>query len=170
MLFDDWSGVIRITLMGAMVYPAVIFMLRISGKRTLSKMNMFDLVITVALGSTVATILLSPDVTFAEGATALALLILLQFLVTWFEVRSKAFTSLVKGEPQLLYYEGQYMDTALKKERVKTDEVRQAVRSEGILSMDEVEAVVLETDGSFSVIKKENAAGESSLKDVRGLK
>ncbi|WP_407939580.1 hypothetical protein [Methylophaga nitratireducenticrescens] len=58
-------------------------LLRISGRRILSKMNAFDMVVTVALGSTLATILLNRDVALAEGALAFALLIGMQYLVTW---------------------------------------------------------------------------------------
>ncbi|SFG59581.1 Protein of unknown function [Halobacillus alkaliphilus] len=170
MLFNGWSGMLRIVVMALTVYPALIFMLRISGKRTLSKMNMFDMVITVAIGSVVASIILSNKMTIAEGLTALGMLILLQFVVTWLEVRSEGFTSLIKGEPQLLLYQGQYMEKALKKERVKKDEVRQAIRADGLASVEEAEAVVLETDGTFSVIKHKHQNGQSSLKDVEGWK
>jgi uncharacterized membrane protein YcaP (DUF421 family) len=71
------------------VYAFLIFALRAPGKRALSKMNAFDLVVTVALGSTLAMVLLSKDVTLAEGALALALLIGLQFAVTWSSVRAR---------------------------------------------------------------------------------
>lgn len=168
MLFNGWSGVIRIIIMALTVYPALIFMLRISGKRTLSKMNMFDMVITVAIGSVVASVMLSNKMTIVEGLTGLGMLIILQFAVTWLEVRSEGFTSLIKGEPQLLLYQGQYMEKALKKERVKKDEVRQAIRAAGLASVEESEAVVLETDGTFSVIKHKHQNGQSSLKDVEG--
>ncbi|MFZ0474332.1 MAG: YetF domain-containing protein [Halobacillus sp.] len=170
MLFNGWSGVVRIIIMALTVYPALIFMLRISGKRTLSKMNMFDMVITVAIGSVVASVMLSNKMTIVEGLTGLGMLIVLQFAVTWLEVRSEGFTSLIKGEPQLLLYHGQYMEKALKKERVKKDEVRQAIRADGLASVEETEAVVLETDGTFSVIKHKHQNGQSSLKDVEGWK
>lgn len=170
MFFNGWNGMLRIVIIALTVYPALIVMLRISGKRTLSKMNMFDMVITVAIGSVVASVLLSTKMTIAEGLTGLGMLILLQFVVTWLEVRSDRFTSLVKGEPQLLLYQGQYMEKALKKERVKKDEIRQAIRSEGISTVEETEAVVLETDGTFSVMKHHPTSGQSSLKDVKGWK
>ncbi|MGP4077348.1 DUF421 domain-containing protein [Halobacillus sp. K22] len=170
MLFNGWSGIFRIIIMALTVYPALIFMLRISGKRTLSKMNMFDMVITVAIGSVVASIILSDKMTIAEGLTGLGMLILLQFVVTWLEVRSEGFTSMIKGEPQLLLYQGHYMEKALKQERVKKDEIRQAIRADGLASVEEVEAVVLETDGTFSVIKHKPHDGQSSLKEVGGWK
>lgn len=83
-----------------MAYAALVIFLRFSGKRTLSKMNAFDLVVTVALGSTLATILLSKDVAPAEGLLALLLLISLQFTVAWLSVRFPTIQQLVKSEPR----------------------------------------------------------------------
>ena len=84
----------------------VLLLLRVSGKRTLTKMNAFDLVVTVALGSTLATVLLTKSVALAEGLTAFVLLIFLQFVLTWLFVRSQAASRLVKSEPTLLAYQG----------------------------------------------------------------
>ena len=81
MWFDSWSDLVRVAVIGASAYVTVVVVLRLSGKRTLAKLNAFDLVVTVALGSTLATILLSSDVSWAEGALALAMLALLQSLV-----------------------------------------------------------------------------------------
>ena len=82
MFFDDWGGLVRVAVVGLLAYIGLVLLLRISGKRTLSKMNAFDLVVTVALGSTLATILLSSAVALAEGLLAFVVLISLQFAVT----------------------------------------------------------------------------------------
>ena len=89
-----------------MVLLLLLLLLRVSGKRTLTKMNAFDLVVTVALGSTLATVLLTKSVALAEGLTAFVLLIFLQFVLTWLFVRSQAASRLVKSEPTLLVYQG----------------------------------------------------------------
>ena len=56
MFFDSWTALGRVLLVGTLAYVALVAILRISGKRTLTKLNAFDLVVTVALGSTLATI------------------------------------------------------------------------------------------------------------------
>ena len=81
--FSGWESLARTLVVGLLAYTVLIVFLRISGNRTLSKMNAFDLIVTVALGSTLATVLLSKDVALAEGALALGLLISLQFIITW---------------------------------------------------------------------------------------
>ncbi|MDP9355266.1 MAG: DUF421 domain-containing protein [Chloroflexota bacterium] len=159
MFFDGWFGLGRVIVVGVVAYAALVLILRFSGKRTLSKMNAFDFVVTVALGSTLATILLSKDVALAEGVLALALLIGLQFAITWLSVRSPAVNRLVKAEAALLLHHGELLPGAMRRARVVEAEIRAAVREQGIASLEEVETVVLETDGSFSVIKR--AEGES---------
>jgi uncharacterized membrane protein YcaP (DUF421 family) len=169
MFFESWYGIIRVVIVGLLIYTALIFLLRISGKRTLSKWNAFDFVVTVALGSTLAAALLTKDVMLAEGVVAFALLIGLQYLITHLSVRSKAIRRLIKSDPAFLLEDGKFLHEAMKKERVTESEIRAAVRKEGIASLEEVLAVVLETDGSFSVVKKsDNDFNKSALSDVSG--
>jgi uncharacterized membrane protein YcaP (DUF421 family) len=167
MFFHSWADVGRTALVGLLAYSALVLMLRVSGKRTLSKMNAFDLIVTVALGSTLATILLSKDVALTEGLVAFGVLILLQFLVAALSVRWPAFRQVVKAQPTLLFYDGRFLEQALWQERVVEDEVISAVRSQGLASLEDVLAVILETDGSFTTVKKDNSGDESSLQTVR---
>ncbi|MEH6773736.1 MAG: YetF domain-containing protein [Cereibacter changlensis] len=154
MLFDSWQGLARVVIVGLAAYGALILMLRASGKRTLSKMNAFDLVVTVALGSTLATVLLNRSVPLAEGVLALALLVYLQYAITWASVRSERFQSLIKSEPSLLVHDGAYLDQALKRQRVTREEVQAALRESGKTDLAGIASVVLETDGTLSVIAR----------------
>lgn len=153
MIFDTWAGIGRVLLVGTLAYVALVLVLRISGKRTLTKLNAFDLVVTVSLGSTLATVLLSKTVPLAEGVMALVLLVGLQFLITSLSVRWSSFERLVKSEPTLLMLRGSPLNAALRAQRVTLDEVMAAVRSQGVVDMAEVGAVVLETDGTISVLR-----------------
>ncbi|GGK31964.1 DUF421 domain-containing protein [Salinarimonas ramus] len=163
-----WSDIARILVVGALAYVGLVVFLRVTGKRTLTKLNAFDLVVTVALGSTLATILLSRDVALVEGLTAFALLILLQWVVTYASVRSQPFQTLVKATPTLLVHRGAILEDALRKERVSREEVLAVVRSSGATDLTDVGAVILETDGSFSVLSSAPApdAGRSTLATV----
>ncbi|WP_211242227.1 DUF421 domain-containing protein [Paracoccus gahaiensis] len=154
MFFDDWAGVIRTVIVGLLAYLALIVMLRASGKRTLSKMNAFDLVVTVALGSTLATVLLTASVPLVEGVVALALLVYLQYAITWLSVRSDRFRALIKAEPTLLVHDGRPLEGAMRTQRVTRDEIDAALRSSGKTELAQVQSVVLETDGSMTVIPR----------------
>jgi len=151
--FDGWDGVARVVAVGIAAYASLVALLRVTGKRTLSKLNAFDLVVTVALGSTLATILLSSDVSFAEGLAALALLVLLQYAVTWTSVRVPAVQSLVKAEPTLLVSRGRVLDDALRRQPVTREEVLAAVRTSGLSRIEDADAVLLETDGSLTAMR-----------------
>jgi uncharacterized membrane protein YcaP (DUF421 family) len=154
LVFSSWSGLLRVLVVGPLAYTALVLFLRISGKRTLTKLNAFDLVVTVALGSTLGTILLDKSVPLAEGLLALALLVFLQFAIAWLSVRSRRFSELVKSEPTLIAHKGRFLDGALVQQRVNREEVLAVVRANGLDGLEHAEAVVLETDGSISVIKQ----------------
>ncbi|MGF1634897.1 MAG: DUF421 domain-containing protein [Phycisphaerae bacterium] len=164
--FTGWGGPLRVVVMAVCTYAGLILVLRLSGKRTLSQMNAFDLVITVAHGSVFATILLNRSVTLAQGLTAFAMLSLMQFVVAWLAVRSTAFDAAIKSNPTILFWRGRMIDETLKRERVTESEVRAAVRSQGIGSMEQVEAVVLETAGQFSVIPRQKEGPGDLLEGV----
>lgn len=83
MLFESWYGLLRVVVVAPLAYGGLVLILRVSGKRMLTKLNAFDLVVTVALGSTLATILLSKTVPLLEGLTAFVMLAAMQFVVAW---------------------------------------------------------------------------------------
>lgn len=153
MFFDDWYGVLRVVVVGTAAYAVLVFYIRLFGKRTLSKMNAFDLIVTVALGSTMATVIVSNNVKLVEGLAALLLLCALQFIVAFVSVRWRAAERLVKSEPTLLYFGGRFLSDAMQRERVTEGEVLAAVRGQGIADLDQIEAAVLEADGSVSIVK-----------------
>ncbi len=93
---------------------------------------------------------------------AFALLIGLQFTITWLSVRSSAVRGFVKAKPTLLVHEGRLLRGAMRRERVTEDEMLAALRSQGIAAVEEVEAVVLETDSSFSMVKRSGSDVSSS--------
>ena len=187
LFYNGWEGLVRTLVVGVLGYVFLVGCLRWSGKRTLSKMNAFDFIVTISLGSVLASLLLSKSVALAEGVVALSLLVGLQFAVTWSSVRVRWVRRFVTGEPLMLLEHGAFLAAAMKKARVTEDEVCAAVRAAGIGPLHQVAAVVLETDGSFSVIKAsgdrqgsgrsdKSAAGtaggtapDSSLSDVRRI-
>ena len=169
MFFDSWMGLARVAIVGVVAYAALVVLLRISGKRTLSKLNAFDLVITVALGSTLATVLLSKDVALIEGVLAFCILILLQFVITWLSVRSERVQHLVKAEPSLLFFRGEFLEQQMRRERVTRAELEAALRQQGITAFEIVDAIVLETDGTVTVVKGVGEVGDSALAKIPGF-
>jgi uncharacterized membrane protein YcaP (DUF421 family) len=158
MIFESWWGLLRVVLVAPLGYGGLVLILRVSGKRTLAKLNAFDFVVTVALGSILATILLSKTVPLLEGLTGLIMLAAMQFVVAWLSVRISWFSNLMRSEPTLLLHNGVFLDRALTAQRVTRGDVKAALRSSGVGEASEASTVVLETDGSISVIKASAAA------------
>ncbi len=163
MWFDSWSDVFRVLLVGAAAYVTLVVLLRVSGKRTLAKLNAFDLVVTVALGSTLSTILLNSTVSWSEGAVGLAALVLLQYFVAAVSARLPGSRAVVTARPTVLLRDGELLQHKLSAQRVNPEEVRQAVRSTGAGDLALVAAVVLETDGTMSVITRQQAGDGSAI-------
>lgn len=151
--FDGWEPILRILMIGPLAFITLVVVLRASGKRTLSKMNAFDFVVTIALGSLFATVIINQDITLAEGAVSFAVLIVAQFAITFVSVRSDRFERFLKAEPTLLYRDGEMLRESLRRVRVTEREVETIARRRGLPNLDTVSAVILEADGSFSVIE-----------------
>lgn len=168
MLFNGWESIIRVLLVGTLAYAAVVLVLRLSGNRTLSKMSAYDFIVTIALGSTLSSILINRNVSLAEGLAAFALLVVLQLAVSWLLIRSRLFGKAVRETPVLLLRDGVLLDAAMKNARITRSDIRSAVRKRGIGALEQVDAVVLETDGTLSVIGQSSAGSRSALEGVRG--
>lgn len=163
MWFDSWSDIIRVLLVGTAAYGSLVLVLRLSGKRTLSQLSAFDFIVTVALGSTLATILLSSDVSWAEGVTALVLLAGLQWVVAAVTARWPASRTVTTAQPRLVASSGRIDEDALIASRLTRADIEQAVRSSGSGSLSTIAAVVLESNGTLSVIRREQLGDATAL-------
>ncbi|WP_022696360.1 DUF421 domain-containing protein [Euryhalocaulis caribicus] len=152
------------------LYFSLIIFIRISGKRSTSQMNNFDWLVTVALGSIVASGIVIENVSLSESLFAVVLLLMLQFFVTRTVFGSRLVSRVVKAEPRVLMKDGEFLREAMKAERVTEDEILSAVRSHGLLSLQEIQYVILETNASFSIISRDAAeAQETRHSSVQSL-
>jgi uncharacterized membrane protein YcaP (DUF421 family) len=165
--FETWGrlGALGLALVAA--YGWLVLVLRVSGKRTLAKLNAFDFVVTIALGSTLSTVIVSRDVPLAEGMLALLGLVALQYVAARSSRRWSWFDTLVKSKPTALLVDGRLREDAMADNRIRADEVAAAVRKEGYASFDQVACIVLETDGTFSVL--DDLGDRTALDGVVGL-
>lgn len=169
MLLPDWAALGRTVLIVPLAYLALLLVVRVSGKRALAKLNAFDLVVTVALGSVLASVAVSPNVTLASGFLAFGLLVGLQYVIAFLSVRLRAFQRLVKARPTLVVRDGVLLEEAMEGQRVTRSEILQVLRQHGLASLHDGVVVVLETDGTLSVITHPPAADRpSTLTDVAG--
>ncbi|MBB3764097.1 DUF421 domain-containing protein [Sphingomicrobium lutaoense] len=169
MIIPDPQDLLRVATFGLASYALLIFFLRLGGKRSLAKLNAFDLVVTVAVGSVLAGILTGTNLSLGQGIAAFVFLLAMQTLVTWLSVRSHKFQTMIRACPRVLLRDGVIDEDALREERLTRGELLQVLRSGGYGRLDEVAAVVLETNGTFNTIPKRDGRGElETLSNVRG--
>ncbi len=152
MFYDGPTGLLRLVVIGPLAYAWLVLVLRLTGKRTLAQLNAFDFIVTVALGSTLATVVLTDSVALSEGALALAVLAVLQLVVAWLSVRVGWLRRAITSEPTLLLRDGEPLPEAMAAQRIALPALHQCVRSAGFGDLAQVGAVVLETNGTISVI------------------
>lgn len=155
MWFDGWHGILRTVVIGLLAYAAPVLLLRVSGNRTLAKLNAFDLIMTVALGSVLSTMLLNTSVALVYSLIAVGL----QFLVARVSVRHRWFSRLVTAEPVLLLHRGRFLEVAMRRPRVTRSDVLAVLRASGVSTPEKVAAMVIKADGSMSVIKDAGPGG-----------
>lgn len=164
--FERWQSLVRTTIITVLAYAGLIALLRISGKRTLSSMNAFDFIVTIALGSAFATVALNKNVPLADGVLVFVLLIGLQYGITWWAVRNKHVKSNITNHPTLLIYKGKKIKSAIKKERITTEELYLAAREKGVLDLKEIDFAILETTGTLTIILSRKTQGEEGMQDI----
>ncbi|AEL28682.1 DUF421 domain-containing protein [Cyclobacterium marinum] len=142
-------GVIFVSALG--IYLSVILLTRISGKRSFSKMSSFDFAMTVAVGSIIATTILSSSVNLIEGILGLAAVYFLQISIA-IGRRHKLVEILVDNTPLLLMDGQNILHQNLRKARVSESDLRSKLREANVIQLSQVKAVVFETTGDISVL------------------
>lgn len=166
LFFKDWESLYHIAICAAISYLALFLFIRISGKRTLAKLNAFDFVVSVTLGSTLSSMILM-KATISEGCVALLIIIFLQYLLAFLAKKSKTMEKAINSTPSLLFYNGEFMNDAMKRELITKEEIYAEIRQYRIERLEDVRAVVMELNGEMTVIKKsEYYSKTTSLEDI----
>lgn len=163
-LWDGWEAIWRILLVGTLGYVWLVLLLRSTGPRSLSTMTPFDFVITVTLGSAFGRVLTAAEVSLAEVFVTFTLLVALQWLFAEGRARMPAVNRLIDPGPSLLFHDGQPVARALRRHRMVESDLHSAAREKGFGSLDEVSAVILQSDGSLAVISTDKMGDGASVR------
>lgn len=167
-LATDATRLAMIGLSGVIIYAALLLFTRMAGLRSFSKMSAFDFAITVALGSMIASTLLSKTPSLGSGLFGVGLLYVIQYGVARARRRWQGFESLVDNEPLLLMAGERVLDAHLASARVTEDDLRSKLRLAGVTHPNQVLAVVMETTGDVSVLLRGQAVDPWLFSRVRG--
>lgn len=164
-LFNDPNEIGIIILTTILVYVAVIVLTRLAGLRTFAKMSSFDFAITIAIGSLIASTMLIEDQSVVLGITGLITLVGLQTIVARLRKKSSLFDQAVTNTPVLLMREDRIIRKNLDANRMTEADLYEKLREANITNKNQILAVVLETTGDVSVLKK-NKEGDVLQEDL----
>lgn len=166
MWLPNQTSLVHVLLIGACSYFALLVILRISGARSLAKLNAFDFAVTVALGSIFASAVTSTDLSWGAAALAMALLLALQYAIAKLLCYFPRARRLLTADAIVVVRRGAMLTSAMKRARVSAADVYQAARTAGHGDLEAIGAMVVETDGSISVIKHESLGSQAALNDL----
>jgi uncharacterized membrane protein YcaP (DUF421 family) len=146
-----------IVLRAVFLYLFVVFLMRVIGRRELSSMTPFDLVLLVVLGDSIQQGLTQDDYSVTGAVLAVGTIATLQVITSYTSFRSKKARSILEGEPVVLVERGEIVQTNLRRERMTADEIAEEMRQQDVSSLEEVEWAILEVNGSISFIKKSSS-------------
>lgn len=136
----------------AILYLFIMVGLRLLGKREFGELAPFDLVVLLLIPEIASQALLREDFSMTNALIALSTLLVLVFLTSMLSYRSRTAGRLIGGVPSVLVRHGYLVTENLDRERVRPDEVLEAMHTVGLSRMDEVQWAILETDGRISII------------------
>jgi uncharacterized membrane protein YcaP (DUF421 family) len=143
-----------IVLRAIALYVFIVFVMRVIGRRELSSMTPFDLVLLIILGDAIQQGLTQDDYSVTGAIIAVATMATMQVLTSYLSFRSRRARKVLEGEPIVVIDRGELVEHNLQRERMTADEVAEEMRQQQIASIDQVEWGILEANGSISFIEK----------------
>ena len=151
-MFTPGTSLYGIVIRTVLVYLAVLIGLRLSGKREIGQLTVFDLVVLLLLANAVQNAMVGPDTSVTGGLLAAGVLLILNFFVARSGLRWPKIRRLIEGSPTLLILHGKIIPQHLRREGLDKETLESALREHGVVEVSQVEMAVLEIDGSISVV------------------
>ena len=134
-----------------LVYAALVFLLRLFGKRELGQLNPFDLVVLLSLSNTVQNAIIGEDTSVSGGVVGAIALLGINYTMAWFKYRSKWFESFIEGKPRTLIENSKINEDAVKKELLTKEDLDTIAHKQGLDSAEDIEKCIIDPNGSFLV-------------------
>ena len=146
------AAVLVVRTVGA--YAVMLFGFRVFGKRELGQVTVFDVAMILLIANAVQNAMVGPDTSLLGGTLVAGTLLVLNYLVARLRIGDRLFRHMVEGRPSVLVSHGQWNEAIMRREGIDRDEVRAAMRQNGILDLADVRLAVLEANGSISVVHR----------------
>jgi len=143
-----------IVLRSVVLFFLIFVVLKIIGRRELSRLEPFDFVLLVVLGDAVQQGLTQDDYSVTGAIIVVATIAVIQVAVAFVSYRVDGFQRILRGQPIVLVRDGQLIDANLRRERIRPEEVAEQARIQQIDSIEQIRWAVLEPSGEISFIPK----------------
>lgn len=154
-LGSSWEAIGWVALGTALMYLSALISIRIAGRRTVTRLSAFDFIVTIAIGSLIASTVVAQEPAYAQGLVALMTLLAMQTIVGFLRQKSEAIRKLADFRPVMLFSEGSFdLPSAPWTAQLTRTEVEAALRERGVFSTDNVDMVILEPSGEISILEK----------------
>lgn len=163
LFFGSWEGILHVVVIGGLAYLGFIALLLLFGKGMLMEASPSSLVVTASLGSGLAAIVLVQSIGIFEGLVGFFIIMLVQTGLVHLSNGSEQARGFLQEKPTLLYFEGQLLEPVMRQFGVAKADVFAAMRGAGMHSPDEVGAVILESNGTLSVVSRSESGKYSAL-------
>ncbi len=140
----------------ALAFATLLLLTRFMGRKEISQLTFFNFVSAIALGTLGASLAIDSTLSVRNGVISLAAWTLFTILIGYVDLNSKSFRLGVEGSPKIVVRDGKMMENELRKLRLDIDSLNLLLRKKNVFSLKEVDYAIFETDGTLSVLKKEN--------------
>lgn len=141
-------------LRAAVLYPLVIFAVRLMGKRQIGELQPAELVVTILISNIATLPLEDQNLPLLMGVVPVLVLVSFEVIVSWLSLRFRGFRTLISGSPKIIVRDGVIDQQVMKTLRFSLDDLMTALRSGGVFDINEVQMAVVETNGTVSVYQK----------------
>jgi uncharacterized membrane protein YcaP (DUF421 family) len=137
------------------VYLFIILALRVLGKTELAQLSITDLIFVLLISNAVQNTMVGSDTSLGGGILAASVLFVLNFIFKKLKYRFPKLRKVLEGEPVILIHNGKMIESNCQKNGITKEELLQAIREHGSHTIEEVDSLILETDGNISVVSNE---------------
>ena len=153
MLLEDFPLLFlaEVALRALFAFVALFLFLKVSGRRGIRQLSLFEMVVILTLGSAAGDVSFYEDVPLLPVAAVFATLLLLYRLTVWGMTRSERFSNWLEGKPVTIIKDGLYELNSLERLNISSDEFFMELRQRGVEHLGQVRLGILETDGDVSL-------------------
>jgi uncharacterized membrane protein YcaP (DUF421 family) len=159
---DIGSSLPEIVVRTAVVYVFLVVVLRVSGKREVGQLSILELIVILVISDAVQNSMVGENTSLWGGLVAVLTLVAVDQTLNQLSRRSRRVRRALEGEPRLLIRDGRLLNRAIREEQIDVEDVRTAIRAHGLARVEDVRIAVLETDGSISVIPRDDKGRDLS--------